>query len=261
MYNYMWRRFYDKEKLLNRLLIEMGSYRRVDSFEDIHFSDSSPSSESSPERSPSPSSSPPDSPPLGASSAEDDDGIYVRDEDRNKKVVYQEKNSEDETDQEDESEAEQEDEPNTDQRNKSDTESEPESQDDSEPDHQQGDIGNDSNQFYLHKIHFQVLLVHALVSLGQAGIDTENIIRNNTYLIRLRLDQQLKIKQLNHPWLLHNTTRGCCTTCYTGSETETHNGCAHCCANYKGTSLTETDREAQADQFETSEAHKISEGH
>ncbi|EFO88305.1 hypothetical protein CRE_08506 [Caenorhabditis remanei] len=130
----------------------MGSYRRVDSFEDIHFSDSSPSSESSPERSPSPSSSPPDSPPSGASSAEDDDGIYVRDEDRNKKVVYQEKNSEDETDQEDESEAEQEDE----------------------------------------------------VSLGQAGIDTENIIRNNTYLIRLKLDQQLKIKQLNHPWLLHD---------------------------------------------------------
>ncbi|EFO95761.1 hypothetical protein CRE_13986 [Caenorhabditis remanei] len=49
-----------------------------------------------------------------------------------------------------------------------------------------------------------VLLVHALVSLGQAGIDTENMIRNNTYLIRLKLDQQLKIKQLNHPWLLHN---------------------------------------------------------
>ena len=216
MYNYMWRRFYDKEKLLNRLLIEMGSYRRVDSFEDIHFSDSSPSSESSPERSPSPSSSPPDSPPSRASSAEDDDGIYVRDEDRNKKVVYQEKNSEDETDQEDESEAEQEDEseaeqedePNNDQEDKSDTESEPESQDDSEPDHQQGDIGNDSYQFYLHKIHFQVLLVHALVSLGQAGIDTENIIRNNTYLIRLKLDQQLKIKQLNHPWLLHNMLHG-----------------------------------------------------
>ncbi|EFP00577.1 hypothetical protein CRE_19633, partial [Caenorhabditis remanei] len=104
--------------------------------------------------------------------------IYARDEDRNKEVVYQEKNSEDETDQEDESEAEQEDEseaeqedeseaeqedePNTDQEDKSDPESEPESQDDSEPDHQQGDIGNDSYQFYLHKIHFQVLLVHAL---------------------------------------------------------------------------------------------------
>ncbi|EFP12133.1 hypothetical protein CRE_03350 [Caenorhabditis remanei] len=115
MYNYMWRRFYDKEKLLNRLLIEMGSYRRVDSFEDIHFSDSSPSSESSPERSPSPSSSPPDSSP---SSAEDEAGFI-----------------------EDESEAEQEDEPNNDEEDKSDTESEPESQDDSEPDHQQGDIG------------------------------------------------------------------------------------------------------------------------
>ncbi|KAF1745611.1 hypothetical protein GCK72_022058 [Caenorhabditis remanei] len=53
-----------------------------------------------------------------------------------------------------------------------------------------------------------ILLVNALVSLGPAGLGTENIIGNCTCLICLKMDNQLKIKQPNHLPFLQNMFHG-----------------------------------------------------
>ncbi|EGT47493.1 hypothetical protein CAEBREN_05240 [Caenorhabditis brenneri] len=103
MFNYMWRRFYNKEKLLNRLLVEMQTYRRG---VDTDFTDSSDSSDSSD----SPDSSTASS--SYSSDGEHDNGGYVKDEDRGKKINFKEdKNgSPSDTEAEDESQYEFEDE-------------------------------------------------------------------------------------------------------------------------------------------------------
>ncbi|EFO96088.1 hypothetical protein CRE_18240 [Caenorhabditis remanei] len=120
------------------------------------------------------------------------------------------------TEQEDESNTEQEDESNTEQEDESDTESEH-----GVKMNRNLKLKMTRNQITNRKILvmipvnftciifiFQILLVNALVSLGPAGLGTENIIGNCTCLICLKMDNQLKIKQPNHLPFLQNMFHG-----------------------------------------------------